>query len=289
MPLSTRTIGKQTEVVEHEVDARWLMAYAGSLGDVNPYYMDTTQNIAAHPVFPVCLEWPSILAVRPLAGVEGLTDVESSKGVHATHDLHIYRHVGPAETLRTQATVVDVQSIRPGAACVMRMDTWDSDDKLVSQTYQTSIYRGVEVIDTATRAAQLSIPQLPTQISEWTTDSSITIPIPAHMAHTYSECAHIWNPIHTDRQAALTAGLPDIILHGTATLALAVSAIVDHCLDGDPSRVTRLGGRFAAMVLMPSNIELQLGHADHNCIAYRVLNAEGQEAIRQGFLVYEKP
>ena len=43
------------------------------------------------------------------------------------------------------------------------------------------------------------------------------------LAHVYTECARIWNPIHTDRAVARAAGLPDIILHGTATLALAVS------------------------------------------------------------------
>ena len=67
MPFSTSTIGAQTTSEQHTTDARWLMAYAGSLGDMNPLYMDTTQEIYAHPVFPVCLEWPSILATRQLA------------------------------------------------------------------------------------------------------------------------------------------------------------------------------------------------------------------------------
>ena len=41
MPLSTQTIGTQTQTFEHQVDARWLMAYAASLSDLNPYYMNT--------------------------------------------------------------------------------------------------------------------------------------------------------------------------------------------------------------------------------------------------------
>ena len=125
MPFSTSTIGAQTASEQHTTDARWLMAYAGSLGDMNPSYMDTTQEIYAHPVFPVCLEWPSILATRQLAGAGGLTDQEASKGVHATHDLHIYRSIRPNETLHTHARIIDVQEIRPGAACVMQIDTVD--------------------------------------------------------------------------------------------------------------------------------------------------------------------
>jgi acyl dehydratase len=130
-------------------------------------------------------------------------------------------------------------------------------------------------------------PPLPAQASDFQVDNVISIPVAAHLAHTYTECAHIWNPIHTDRAVALATGLPDIILHGTATLALAVSALVDQQLGGDAGRVTRLGGRFAAMVLVPSDIELQMGKADNGSIGFRVLNSQGQEAISKGFLSYQ--
>ena len=76
-------------------------------------------------------------------------------------------------------------------------------------------------------------------------------------AHVYTECARIFNPIHTDRAVALAAGLPDIILHGTATLALAVSELIKGFADGNPARVKRLGGRFSAMVLMPGMLSLR--------------------------------
>ena len=57
MPLDKKMIGCQTEGVEHWVDERWLMAYAASLADLNPVYMDTSAgNVIAHPIFPVCLE-----------------------------------------------------------------------------------------------------------------------------------------------------------------------------------------------------------------------------------------
>ena len=285
MPLSTDIIGMQTQTVEHQVDARWLMAYAASLGDLNTHYMDTTKAIAGHPVFPVCLEWPSILETRQLAGSRSLTDTESAKGVHAAHDLHIYRPISAGETLRTKATVVDVQSIRPGAASVIRLDTWDQQNELVCQTYQTSIYRGVEVTRNGATLAMMT-PTLPSQATAFELAKTVTVIVDGGLAHSYSECAHIWNPIHTDKAVALAAGLPDIILHGTATLALAISALVDHCVGGEPDRVTRLGGRFAAMVFMPSEIQLEIGHPVDGCIGYRVLNAQGQEAISQGFLAY---
>ena len=96
------------------------------------------------------------------------------------------------------------------------------------------IYRGVGV-----NHDQANSEKLPPPVAgfDFEVDNVISIPVPAHLAHTYTECAHIWNPIHTDRAVALAAGLPDIILHGTATLALAVSALVDHQLGGDAAEI----------------------------------------------------
>jgi acyl dehydratase len=214
----------------------------------------------------------------------GLTDAEAAKGVHASHDLHLYRPIVAGETLRTQTTVIDARAIRPGAAFVMQLDTLDRHDQLVCRTYQTSIYRGVAA-DAETSVAK-QVPAWPMAGRHFHAVQNHTIAVNGNLAHTYTECAHIFNPIHTDKQVALEAGLPDIILHGTATLALAISTLVNEYLDGDPTRVKRLGGRFAAMVLMPSDIQLKVGEAEDDCLSFRVMNAEGQEAISQGFLVY---
>jgi acyl dehydratase len=287
MPLSSSTVGAQTNFIEHHTDVRWLMAYAASLGDLNPHYMDTTGPTVAHPVFPVCLEWPAILATRELTGMNGLTDIEAAKGVHASHDLHLYRPIVAGESLRTQTTVIETRAIRPGAALVMRIDTLDRSDQLVCRTYQTSIYRGVGVRSDSRAPVAEQIPAWPASEASFSQAQSQTIAVDGNLAHTYTECAHIFNPIHTDKRAALDAGLPDIILHGTATLALAVSTLVDQFLAGDPTRVKRLGGRFAAMVLMPSEIQLQVSEAQANSLGFRVLNAEGEEAVSQGFLVYQ--
>ena len=74
------------------------------------------------------------------------------------------------------------------------------------------------------------------------------------MPHVYTECADIWNPIHTERKVALAAGLPDIILHGTATWALAVREIVSKQLGSDPARLARFSGRCTGMVIPGNDI-----------------------------------
>ena len=292
MPLDKKMIGCQTKGVEHWVDERWLMAYAASLGDLNPVYMDTALGkVIAHPIFPVCLEWPPILNTRKLAAADTLTDKESGRGVHAAHDLHIFSPIVAGELLTSQATMIGIEAIKPGGAYTMRLDTFDAQQQLVCTTYQLSIYRGVDVIDGRTHGFMEGskvdpAPAPPTALSI-DEEHSFEIYVPGSLAHTYTECARIWNPIHTDRKVALAAGLPDIILHGTATLALAVTRIIDERLGGDPTRVKRIGGRFAAMVLMPSTIALQLSVSGDNHLSFQVLNEQGETAISKGFICFD--
>jgi len=286
VPLSTRMVGERSEALSHDVDARWLMAYAAGLGDMNPRYLDTQgQTLIAHPLFAVCLEWPVILASRTLPGFDEATAAERARGVHAAHDLHIYRPIRAGEKLTTQATVIDLKAIKPGAAQLMRLDTRDAAGTLVTRTYQLGISRGVDVVGTA--AAIEAPPPLLRPDDVVGEPREFAIDVPANAAHVYTECARIWNPIHTDRAVALAAGLPDIILHGTATLALAVSRMVDAYLAGDAGRVRRLGGRFTAMVLMPSTLRLTVREARSPTLHFTLTTDAGQAAISDGFLCFD--
>ena len=285
MPLDTAMVGASTEPVTHNVDARWTMSYAAALADHNPRYFDTHgQTVVAHPVFPVCLEWPVILGSRRLPGGDAMTPTQAARTVHASHDLHLYRPIRAGDRLTTRATVVGLQRIKPGAAQMLRLDTVDAGGELVCRTYQLSISRDVDV--TGEPAPAKELPELPKPSAAVSTQLAFPIPVAAGSAHIYSECARIWNPIHTDRAVALAAGLPDIILHGTASLALAVTRLVDEYLGADPTRVRRLGGRFSAMVLMPSTLTLQIVGPERNTLFFTLQTATGQSALSQGFLVY---
>ena len=282
MPLHSQIVGQTIPPIQHDVDARWLMAYAAALGDHNHRYMDTAaQSVIAHPIFPVCVEWPVILQMRAIAGMHHLTAEEAARGVHAAHDLHLLAPITAGDQLTTAAQMTAVEATRSGARYVMRLDTHNQHNTLVAQTWQTGIYRGVDVIGETDSVSEKAPSQPEHQNSHWQHENSIQVA--AGLAHTYTECARIWNPIHTDRAVALKAGLPDIILHGTATLALAVSNLVTNVLGGETSRVARVGGRFAAVVLMPSTIQLNYTQVDR-CVHFEVLNEAGESAIRNGFL-----
>ncbi len=267
-----------------EIDSRWTMAYAAALGDALPCYMDTVRGVIAHPMFPVCFEWPVQVAMRAQFEKSSLTRDEAMRGVHATHDSVIYRTIRPPERLTTQITVAGVERRKPGAYMVTRLDTVDEAGKPVCTSWYGAIYRGVEVkgVDVPAKLAPLPTEPL---VEAGEPLSECQLDVPAGMAHIYTECARIFNPIHTDAAVARAAGLPEIILHGTATLAMAVSRIVDSEAGKDPARVERIAARFGAMVTMPSTLTVRILAREGAVVFFETLSGEGRLAIRDGIVV----
>jgi acyl dehydratase len=268
-----------------EIDSRWTMAYAAALGDSIPLYMDTTRGVIAHPMFPVCFEWPVQVAMRAqFEKSTSLTRDEAMRAVHATHDTVLFRSIRPPERLTTRLMVAGVERRKPGAYMVTRLDTIDEAGKPVCTSWYGAIYRGVEVVGPDLPAKFLPAPAQPI-FEDGEPLSESRIDVPAGMAHIYTECARIFNPIHTDASVARAAGLPEIILHGTATLALAVSRIVESEAGKDPARVERVAARFGAMVTMPSTLKIRVQARADTAVFFEVLTGEGRLAIRDGMAV----
>lgn len=289
MPLSSATVGISGEPLVHEIDARWIMAYAAGLGDTLPCYLDTRlpEGIIAHPLFPVCFEWPVVVATRQQPA-NPLTADEFLRGVHATHHVVIHRLIRPGDRLTTRATIAGVERRKPGAYQVIRLDTTDAAGESVCTTWYGTLYRGVSM-EGPDRPA-MDAPGLPGPVeSDVPVRAEVSVSIPVLAAHIYTECARIWNPIHTDIAVAVGAGLPGLILHGTATLALAVSQIIGIEANNDPERVRRIAGRFGAMVRMPSEITVQILSRimtlEGDVVRFEVDNAEGGPAVRDGLVV----
>jgi acyl dehydratase len=258
------------------VDARWLMAYAAGLGETDPRYFDTTAATGplAHPIFAVCYEWP--LAVELREAVIGAAIAPYS--VHATHDLVIHRPPRAGDELSTRATVVQTRPIKAGSLVVVKHETVDGRGAPVTTTQYGSIYRGVgcdgggEASAPAPREARGPV--------RW----DERVEIGAGLAHVYTECARIWNPIHTDLAVAHAAELPGLILHGTATLALAVSRVVGRDLGGDPTRVRGVAVRFTGMVAMPSTLTVRGLDAGPTDLHFDAIDAAGRPVLDRGVI-----
>jgi acyl dehydratase len=265
------TIGPRVSTI----DARWLMAYAAAVGETDPRYYDTTARggPAAHPLFPVCYEWPVALALRAKA----IDDALAPLGVHALHRLALHRPPRAGDELRTSAQVTGVERRPRGTLVVIRYTTVDRTGAPVSMTDYGSLYRGVELRGEARGPAWERTADAATGV-RWADE----VPIAAQAAHVYTECARIENPIHTDIAAARAAGLPGLILHGTATLALAVSRVVARELGGDPGVVRGVSGRFTGMVAMPSTLVVRARDANDGRLAFDAVDAAGRAVLDDG-------
>ena len=262
MKISAGIVGREAGPDEQRVDARWLMAYSAGLGETR----------FPHPLFAVAYEWPATRQLRERAGLAPI----DARLVHAQHDLVLHRAALPGDILKISGKVVAAIQRRPGVLVVFRFTTHGERGDLVSTTDFSALYRDVQLEGGERSIVPVEDP--PRQDGKL--DLVGDIPIAATAAHVYTECARIWNPIHTDVAYARAAGLPGIILHGTATLAFSVSRLVSaYRLES----VRRVRCRFAGMVLMPSVLRL-FAAAHDGRVAFETRNEQGEPVIERGWV-----
>jgi acyl dehydratase len=270
-----------------ELPLRRLLAYAAGIGATQPCYLDDTAptGVVAHPALCVALEWPVTLALRHHPQLQ-LPWAEALRGVHAAQDSTFHRPIRPGDRLDTTATLVQIRAITPGALVVTKFVTINTvTAEPVVTSYASIIYRGVPVEGPNTRCEV--IPAWPAPSTGDARSYEVPIPVVREAPYIYTECAQILNPIHTERAVALAAGLPDIILHGTTTWALAASHLIQCCAGGEPTRLQRLAGRFAAMVIPGTTLTLRYGAMApaEPIIPYTVRTMNDAPAVDRGVAV----
>jgi acyl dehydratase len=279
--------GADVGPIRHHLDARWLMAYAAGLGERDRRYYDTlaASGPVAHPLFSVCYEWPVAVALRDATIPAHL----QPRSVHASHRLVIHRPPRAGDTLLTTARVTEVRARRSGTLLVTRFETTDAAGGRVTTTDYGSVYRGVSLADlgdpspareTVTGGDDASAPPAAAAIS-W----QEPVTVEPTLALVYTECARIWNPIHTDVAVARAAGLRDPILHGTATLALAVSRVVARELGGEPARVAEVHVRFSGMVPLPSSFTVRGRPGDGRGVGFDAVGPDGRPVLGRGVVI----
>jgi acyl dehydratase len=272
--------GTEVGAFSTSLDARWMMAYSAALGVGDPRYYDTLAEDGpiAHPLFSVCYEWPAMLALRAKAVRESWAVL----GVHSTHHVVIHRLPVAADRLLTRAQIITVRPSRAGSLIVARLSTVDRNGRPVTTTDYGSVYRGVAT-NGETRAQVEPLPR-PSPPASDTIRWSATVSVGARASHVYSECARIWNPIHTDIALARSAGLAAPVLHGSATLALAVSQVIGQDLDGDPARVKEIAVRFTGLVFMPSTLTVRGRGRAGDLIAFDAVDERGEPLLSDGVI-----
>ena len=247
MPDYTATAAWLKPVVGAEVTVtpRLAMAYsAGLLLAEDRFYGVDASDPPVLPFFCTRLEWPVTLGFR---NTLDLQPHELVRGVHARQDTQVHRAFRIGEVVQTTGQMVEAKQTRAGALTIIRYQTRSlTHGDVATTSWSSGIYRGVQLpIEPFCEVA--SPPDLVAPVDG--VEAHTDIHFPVHLTHAYTECADIWNPIHTEEPVARAAGLPRIIVHGTILWALSGVRLADLKLGGDISRIRRFNGRFQAPVL----------------------------------------
>jgi acyl dehydratase len=283
MVISTHTLGADLEPETVEITPRMTLAFAAGVGDIGSRTFDDAAGcgLMAPPAFCARLEW-TVLA-RGRAGVLGLEPAARARALHVEQDSTFHRPIRPGDRLTTSGTIVAIRPTSAGALVRTRLTTTDTGSSIpVVTSWHASIYRGIGVTGPGGSVAEPPAgPPVPRELGR-----RHPIPVCREAAHVYTECASIWNPIHSERKIALEQGLPDVILHGTATWATAGREIVRFYAQGDPARLKRLRATFKAPVVPGHQISL-VHDAANGVVGYRVINHLGEIAVADGFAEIE--
>lgn len=241
MPFNADLAGTQWGPIRWEMTPRRALAYRAALTPQDAAGLDdaAADGLFALPMQVVAPEWVLVLTAREHAA-QTLTADEGRRAVHAGQDSCFHQPIRAGDPLEVTATLLGARASRAGVVTATRFETRNAETgALMVESLSTTVYR-----DVALTGAES--PEVPAPAYAAPNEDAATVVIPTSPAlpHIYSECADIWNPIHTERQVALAAGLPDIITHGTALWALAGLEAARLYAGGDSRRLTRLAARF---------------------------------------------
>ncbi len=285
MPVSAGAVGTKLNEQQLEVSKRRVLAFSAVIGDTADAVFDDARpdGIVALPQYCVSLEWPMASAPETAAAL-GLVAGEAKAVIHLRQDSEFHSEIRPGDRLTLSTTLTGVRSTARGAVVRSRAETINNaTGAKVVTSRSDALFVGVSVDG---NDASVEAPDGQEAEDLPSSAARIDVHIARALPHLYTECAQIWNPIHTERAAALAAGLPDIILHGTATWALAGQEIAKCYADGNARRLRRLAGEFSAMVIPGKDIVIE--HApsatDPRVVRFVVRNHEGALAIENGLV-----
>ncbi len=283
-----------TTIKEYKTKINWrdLKNYAAAINDNNPFYFDDEREggIVGHPMFTVASTWPIAGDLPDYVDSEEFSREIQSTQVHYSEHIIFHDLIKPDDTLTINGEVCSVVPHRAGTHAIIKFSAVNQDNKKIFTEYSGVMLRGVTCEGPGTGMENIpTVPVFKNKNNEiiWREKKFIDPMAP----YIYDGCTNIVFPIHTSVQFAHFVGLPDIILQGTATLAMAVKELINKECRKNPSNLKEISCRFSGFVVPDSDITIQLtgkNRVDNNeQLFFNVLNDKGEKAINKGFALIE--
>ena len=287
MEISTEITGTPLEEFSTRISWRHTTNYAAAIQDSNPRYFDDERpdGLLAPPMFSVAVTWPILERLGEFIKIDRFPREILATQVHYSEHLRFHAPLRPGNTLRIRGKIAAILPHRAGTHMIIRLDAEDQDGNPIFTEHVGGMMRGVRCIGPA--SGKETLPGVPDPRNAAEPIWSYQVHIDPLLTYIYDGCSNIVFPIHTSPRFARQVGLPDIILQGTATLALASREIVNTEGGGDPSRLQEISCRFTGMVIPGTMITIQLLNSipkkEYTDLFFQVLNDRGQKALSRGY------
>lgn len=246
--------------------ARLVRDYVRHVGGDPAWYR---QELPPH-LFP---QWAFPLAARALEGLP----YPLARVVNAGCRIERHAALPPGEPLHVRARLVSIDDDGSRAILTTQTETGTRSSPGALSAELRAYVPLARRVEGAGRGRPARVPATAREIA--------FVRLRANAGLEFAKLTGDFNPIHWLGPHARAAGFRGCILHGFATLARAVEALVRARLAGDPRRLTRIDVRFTRPLVLPAAVGIYLDGG----AAITVGDAPGGRAYLEGHYETETP
>lgn len=274
--LDPKIVGRIYEGTTEAVIPEKTMAYAKATNETNPYYYETDEEkLRIPPLFPVTM---TIASMKAFVTDESL-NLNIFRMVHGEQEILYHRPLRVRDKIKT-TVVLESIDVKESGDILWAKIIGKSKSKIVFEMKAGMFFKKIQKESKRLKSKEEK------QHSERKVLVSKQMRVTPDQMIRYAAASNDENPIHLDRDFAIAAGLPGIILHGLCTLAFATQAIVDTIAGGDPRKVKRIKTRFSKPVLMKDILTTEGWLIEENeqieVIGFETKNQKGKTVLKLG-------
>lgn len=261
-------------VTPEEIDA-----FARAVDDTNPRYLqESGSEQIGSPTF----------AVQPLfdaletAMMDDELDADMLHLVHGDQEMTFHGVIRPWDLLTPRSYIGAIVEKSSGWLIDVHQNLYRDGELLIEARSGLFVRRpkgadGTRSPKKKPAPSEEATQEAPTPIFE---QSQV---VSADQPRRYADASGDQNPIHVDKEVALSAGLPDVILHGLCTMAFAARALVEGPLEGKGEDLLSLKVRFASPVTPGTRLITKIYAGDEpGHFSFETTTEEGRPVLSMG-------
>lgn len=292
--INSEHVGEPWPEVKRTVTWHQTTDYAAVIGDMNPIYVDDEreEGIIAPPMFAVTCGW-FVRKDFDKYSIKPIDEKILNKEVHYTQYIEHYKPIRPGISekgieLTIRPSIHAMIPQRAGTHMIYRYEVLDESGDVCHVEYCGTMIRGVSCSD----GGSGQIPSVPAPKSQDNVIWEKSIHISRAMIYIYDMSNGGGAAIHSSKRFAHSVGLPDQLVQGAQTIAIAIRELTYLVADGDGSRLQIQAAKFKGMVFADSDIRIQLFEKNEKEesieLFFQVVDQNDRVVISKGYLKFRK-